>query len=88
MSKAQQPGAIESAFLDNDYETMLHAVGAKLARRLDKCESSRDCRPLANGLLEVTERLQHQQAVNDTDTPLDRILREAEQLLKDGTNER
>lgn len=81
-----KPGPIEQAFTDGDYESVLYAVGLKLARKLDTCESSRDCRPLANGLLEAAQKLQVCRAVNSTaPTPLEAILQEAESILHESS---
>lgn len=84
MPASKQPGPIEQAFTDGDYESVLYTVGLKLARKLDMCESSRDCRPLANGLLEATQQLQAYRAANSAaPTPLDEILQEAETIISE-----
>lgn len=76
------PGDIEQAILAGDYQKALQAVGVKVARTLDRCESTRDIRPLVGALFETMDKM-HQYNLVGTNgkTPLDDILEEAERIL-------
>lgn len=78
-------GPIESAFARHDYPATMEQIGRKLARKLDQCESSRDVRPIARGLVEICETMQRDQSRDDSDTPLAAILREAEAVIASGS---
>ena len=82
MAKACEPGDIERAVIAGDYAAALEAVALKTARTLDKCESTRDIRPLCGALFEVMDRLQQANPGRTNGvTPLDAILAEAEHIL-------
>lgn len=82
MAKEYEPGNIERAIVAGDYEAALEAVALKTARTLDKCESTRDVRPLCGALFEVMDRMQQANpGRTNSVTPLDAILAEAERIL-------
>lgn len=82
MPKEQQPGAIEAAITAGDYPQALEAVALKVARILDRCESTRDIRPLVGALFETMDKMHQYNLVSaNGKTPLDSILEEAERIL-------
>ena len=76
------PGDIEQAILARDYQKALQAVALKVARTLDRCESTRDIRPLVGAFFETMDKLHQYNFVSvNGKTPLDSILEEAERIL-------
>lgn len=58
------------------------AVGLKVARILDRCECTRDIRPLVGALFETIDKInKYSLEHNNGRTPLDAILEEAEYIL-------
>lgn len=77
------PDSIELAWRDGDEIATVRAVVQKYARVLDMTDSGRDIKPLASGMFEAIDRLKALEAVSasESDTPLARILAEAETML-------
>lgn len=75
------PESIEEAWADGDELAMARAVVRKYARVLDMTDSGRDIKPLATGMFEAMDRVRTLEAQqNVTETPLVRILAEADRL--------
>ncbi len=77
------PESIETAWAAGDEIAATRAVVRKYARVLDMTDAGRDIKPLASGMFEAIDRLKALEAMSaeTSDTPLARILAEAEKVL-------
>lgn len=83
--KKVQPSAVSlgDAYLSGNERMLVDAMLVKLAHAIDNCDSSRDLRPLMNGMFEALDRLHALDAaagVEDeaNETPLATILKLAQ----------
>ena len=81
------PDSIEQAWAKNDELALVSAVIQKYAHVLDMTDSGRDIKPLATGLFEAVDRYNTLKLSADTlnNTPLAKILAEAEKVLVDAS---
>lgn len=75
--------SLEDAYLTGTERDLTEAIIVKLAHAIDQCDSSRDLRPLMNGIFEAIDRLHALEAADGVDeekndTPLATILKLAQ----------
>lgn len=75
--------SLEDAYLNGSERDLVDAMLLKLAHAIDNCDSSRDLRPLMNGMFEALDRLNALDASAGIEeetntTPLAQILKMAQ----------
>ena len=75
--------SVESAWMEGGEIAATRQAIRKYAQVIDVTESGRDMKPLISGMFEAIDRLKALEAVSasESDTPLARILAEAETML-------
>lgn len=75
--------SLEDAFVNGSERDLVKAAIVKLTHHIDNCDSSRDLRPLINGMFEALDRLKSLDAAagveeKTNETPLANVLRMAQ----------